>query len=35
MRRYRHRRGGQDGVDRLQRDIYMSITGAAGLRNRG
>jgi phosphoenolpyruvate carboxylase len=36
LRRYRHRREGQDGVDRLQRGIHLSINGiAAGLRNTG
>ena len=36
LRRYRHRHEGQDGVDRLQRGIHLSINGiAAGLRNTG
>jgi phosphoenolpyruvate carboxylase len=36
MRRYRSSRPGQDGVDRLQRGIHLSINGiAAGLRNTG
>ncbi len=36
LRRYRNRRDGQDGVDRLQRGIHLSINGiAAGLRNTG
>jgi phosphoenolpyruvate carboxylase len=36
LRRYRHRRPGQEGVDRLQRGIHLSINGiAAGLRNTG
>jgi len=36
MRRYRNRKEGQDGVDRLQRGIHLSINGiAAGLRNTG
>jgi phosphoenolpyruvate carboxylase len=36
LRRYRNRREGQDGVDRLQRGIHLSINGiAAGLRNTG
>jgi phosphoenolpyruvate carboxylase len=36
LRRYRNRRDGQDGVERLQRGIHLSINGiAAGLRNTG
>jgi phosphoenolpyruvate carboxylase len=36
LRRYRQRREGQPGVDRLQRGIHLSINGiAAGLRNTG
>ena len=36
LRRYRNRREGQDGVERLQRGIHLSINGiAAGLRNTG
>jgi phosphoenolpyruvate carboxylase len=36
LRRYRNRRDGQEGVDRLQRGIHLSINGiAAGLRNTG
>ena len=36
MRRYRSRRDGQDGLERLQRGIHLSINGiAAGLRNTG
>ena len=36
MRRYRKRKEGQEGVDRLQRGIHLSINGiAAGLRNTG
>jgi phosphoenolpyruvate carboxylase len=36
MRRYRNRKEGQDGVERLQRGIHLSINGiAAGLRNTG
>ena len=36
LRRYRNRREGQEGVDRLQRGIHLSINGiAAGLRNTG
>ena len=36
MRRYRNRREGQPGVERLQRGIHLSINGiAAGLRNTG
>jgi len=36
MRRYRNRREGQAGIDRLQRGIHLSINGiAAGLRNTG
>ncbi|MDE2504668.1 MAG: phosphoenolpyruvate carboxylase, partial [Burkholderiales bacterium] len=36
MRRYRHHREGQPGVDRVQRGIHLSINGiAAGLRNTG
>ena len=36
LRRYRNRREGQDGIDRLQRGIHLSINGiAAGLRNTG
>ncbi len=36
LRRYRQRRDGQPGVDRLQRGIHLSINGiAAGLRNTG
>jgi phosphoenolpyruvate carboxylase len=36
LRRYRDRREGQSGVDRLQRGIHLSINGiAAGLRNTG
>ncbi|MDE2275623.1 MAG: phosphoenolpyruvate carboxylase, partial [Burkholderiales bacterium] len=36
LRRYRNRREGQAGVDRLQRGIHLSINGiAAGLRNTG
>ncbi|KPF55963.1 phosphoenolpyruvate carboxylase [beta proteobacterium AAP51] len=36
LRRYRTRREGQEGVERLQRGIHLSINGiAAGLRNTG
>jgi phosphoenolpyruvate carboxylase len=36
LRRYRNRREGQPGVERLQRGIHLSINGiAAGLRNTG
>ena len=36
LRRYRHRRGNEAGLDRLQRGIHISINGiAAGLRNTG
>ena len=36
LRRYRNRREGQEGVERLQRGIHLSINGiAAGLRNTG
>jgi phosphoenolpyruvate carboxylase len=36
LRRYRNRREGQDGIERLQRGIHLSINGiAAGLRNTG
>ena len=36
MRRYRNRREGQAGIERLQRGIHLSINGiAAGLRNTG
>ena len=36
LRRYRARREGQEGVERLQRGIHLSINGiAAGLRNTG
>jgi phosphoenolpyruvate carboxylase len=36
LRRYRNRKDGQDGVERLQRGIHLSINGiAAGLRNTG
>ncbi len=36
LRRYRNRREGQEGIDRLQRGIHLSINGiAAGLRNTG
>jgi phosphoenolpyruvate carboxylase len=36
LRRYRNRREGQEGLDRLQRGIHLSINGiAAGLRNTG
>jgi phosphoenolpyruvate carboxylase len=36
MRRYRNRREGQDGIERVQRGIHLSINGiAAGLRNTG
>ncbi|MEO5735258.1 MAG: phosphoenolpyruvate carboxylase [Rubrivivax sp.] len=36
LRRYRSRREGDEGVDRLQRGIHLSINGiAAGLRNTG
>ena len=36
LRRYRNRSEGQDGVERLQRGIHLSINGiAAGLRNTG
>ena len=36
MRRYRNRKDGQDGVERLRRGIHLSINGiAAGLRNTG
>ena len=36
LRRYRSRRDGQEGVERLRRGIHLSINGiAAGLRNTG
>ncbi|MDP2005085.1 MAG: phosphoenolpyruvate carboxylase [Rubrivivax sp.] len=36
MRRYRQRREGQEGLERIQRGIHLSINGiAAGLRNTG
>jgi phosphoenolpyruvate carboxylase len=36
LRRYRNRKPGQDGIERLQRGIHLSINGiAAGLRNTG
>ena len=36
LRRYRSRREGQEGVERLRRGIHLSINGiAAGLRNTG
>ena len=36
LRRYRQRRDGQPGIERLQRGIHLSINGiAAGLRNTG
>jgi phosphoenolpyruvate carboxylase len=36
LRRYRKRHEGQEGIDRLQRGIHLSINGiAAGLRNTG
>ena len=36
LRRYRLRREGQPGIERLQRGIHLSINGiAAGLRNTG
>ena len=36
LRRYRQRREGDAGVDRLKRGIHLSINGiAAGLRNTG
>ena len=36
MRRYRNRREGQPGIDRIQRGIHLSINGiGAGLRNTG
>ena len=36
LRRYRNRKAGQEGVERLQRGIHLSINGiAAGLRNTG
>jgi phosphoenolpyruvate carboxylase len=36
LRRYRNRREGQEGIERLQRGIHLSINGiAAGLRNTG